>query len=135
NGTIAQELLKSSEAYVRAWTVQLMSEDKNPSPALRTTFAQLAKSDPSPIVRRFLASAARRIAVADRWPIVEALLQHGEDAGDHNLPLLYWFAAEPLVAADAQRASALGNATPLTALRPYFTRRQAALAVEDTRAA
>ena len=135
NGTVAQELLKSSEAYVRAWTVQLMSEDKNPSPALRTTFAQLAKSDPSPIVRRFLASAARRIAVADRWPIVEALLQHGEDADDHNLPLLYWFAAEPLVAADAPRALALGNATPLTGLRSYFTRRQAALAVEDGRVA
>jgi putative heme-binding domain-containing protein len=39
------------------------------------------------------------------------------------------------VAANAQRAMTLGNSTPLTALRPYFTRRQAALAVEDTRAA
>lgn len=131
NGTLALEFLKSAEPYVRGWTVQLMTEDKNPSPALRTAYAELAKSDPSPVVRRFLASAARRIAVADRWPIVEALLQHGEDANDHNLPLLYWFAAEPLVAADTARALALGNATPLTALRAYFTKRQAALAVES----
>jgi putative membrane-bound dehydrogenase-like protein len=135
NGAVAQEFLKSSEAYVRGWTIQLMSEDRNPSPALQKIFAELAKSDSSPIVRRFLACAARRIPVAQRWPIIEALLQHGEDAGDHNLPLLYWYAAEPLVAADAQRALALGNRTPLTALRPYFTRRQAALAVEDNRVA
>ncbi len=131
NGAVALELLKAREAYVRGWTIQLMSEDKNPSPALRDAFAALAKSDPSPIVRRFLASAARRIAVTDRWPIVEALLQHGEDAADHNLPALYWFAAEPLVAADSARAMALGNATPLTALRAFFTKRQAALAVES----
>jgi putative heme-binding domain-containing protein len=135
NGTLALELLKSSEAYVRAWTIQLMSEDKNPSPALVTAFAALAKDDPSPIVRRFLASAARRIAVDQRWGIVEALLRHGEDADDHNLPALYWFAAEPLVAADSTRALAIGNATPLTALRALFTRRQAALAIEDTRVA
>jgi putative heme-binding domain-containing protein len=135
NGTLALELLKSSEAYVRGWTIQLLSEDKNPSPALVTAFAALAKTDPSPIVRRFLASAARRIDVTQRWGIVEALLQHGEDAEDHNLPTLYWFAAEPLVAADSARALALGNATPLTALRAYFTRRQAALAVDDKRVA
>ena len=131
NGTLALELLQAKEPYVRGWTVQLMSEDKNPSPALVNAFAALAKNDPSPIVRRFLASAARRIAVAQRWGIVEALLQHGEDASDHNLPALYWFAAEPLVAADPARATALGIATPLTGLRAFFTRRQGALAVES----
>jgi hypothetical protein len=46
NGTLAQEFLKSSEPYVRGWTIQLMSEDRNPSPAVRTAFAELAKSDP-----------------------------------------------------------------------------------------
>jgi putative heme-binding domain-containing protein len=126
--SLALELLKSPQAVVRGWTIQLACENKSPTPALLAAFAELAKSDPSPVVRRFLASAAQRIAVAKRWPIVEALLAHGEDASDHNLPLLYWFAAEPLVPADPARALALGNRTPLTALRPYFTRRQAALA-------
>jgi putative membrane-bound dehydrogenase-like protein len=131
NGALALEFLKSKEPYVRGWTVQLMSEDKTPSPALVAAFAGLAKTDPSMVVRRFLASAARRIDVAQRWPIVEALLQHGEDANDQNLPALYWFAAEPLVAADTARAAAIGNATPITSLRALFTRRQAALAVES----
>jgi putative heme-binding domain-containing protein len=49
-----------------------------------------------------------------------------------TFPLLYWYAAEPLVAADPTRADALARATPLTALRPYFTRRSAALADETS---
>lgn len=125
---LALELLKSSAAYVRGWTIQLTCEDKRPSQALLDGFAGLAKTDPSPVVRRFLASAAQRIAVAKRWPLVEALLAHGEDAEDHNLPLMYWYAAEPLVPADSARAAELAKQTPLAALRPFFTKRAAALA-------
>jgi putative heme-binding domain-containing protein len=127
NGALALELLKSPEPYVRAWTIQLMCEDRNPSPALVAAFAELAKVDTSPVVRRFLASAAQRIAPAQRWSIVEALLAHGEDAGDHNLPLLYWYAAEPLVPLDPARALAIAEKSPLTALRTYFTKRQGAM--------
>jgi putative membrane-bound dehydrogenase-like protein len=129
-GELALECLKSPHPEVRGWTVQLMSEDRAPSPTLRAAFATLAANDPSPVVRRFLASAARRIAVDERWPIVEALLGHGEDADDPNLPLLYWYAAEPLVPADPARAAALAERMPLTALRSFFTRRAAALADE-----
>jgi len=126
--TLALRLLRDPEPYVRGWTVQLTCEDKAPSAALLAAFAALAKNDPSPVVRRFLASGAQRIPVAKRWDVVTALLQHGEDAGDHNLPLLYWFAAEPLVPADPARALALAGATPLTVVRGFLARRQAALA-------
>ncbi|MCF3649383.1 PVC-type heme-binding CxxCH protein [Synoicihabitans lomoniglobus] len=125
NSTLALELLRSPAAYVRGWTVQLMTEDRNPAPRVRAAFVELATNDASPIVRRFLASAAQRIAPADRWDIVAALLTHGEDADDANLPLLYWYAAEPLVALDPTRAMALATASPLASLRPFFLRRQA----------
>ncbi|MEO7600052.1 MAG: PVC-type heme-binding CxxCH protein [Opitutus sp.] len=128
--SFALELLKSAEPRIRAWTIQLVCEDKAPSAPLIAVFAQLAQSDPSPIVRLYLASAAQRIDVAKRWPVVEALLAHGEDANDHNLPQMVWYAAEPLVPADATRALALGSKTPLTKVRALFTRRQAALADE-----
>ncbi len=127
---VALETLKLPSPHVRGWTVQLTCEDKSPTPALLAAFADLARNDPSPIVRRFLASAAQRIAVAKRWDIVTALLAHGEDTNDRNLPFLYWFAAEPLVPADPARADALAKQTPLAALRPWFTRRAAALADE-----
>jgi putative membrane-bound dehydrogenase-like protein len=129
-GDLALECLQSPHPEIRGWTIQLMTEDRLPSPALRAAFAALAEKDPSPVVRRYLASAARRIAVDDRWPIVEALLSHGEDADDPNLPLLYWYAAEPLVRVDPARAAALAERTPLAALRPFFIRRAAALADE-----
>ncbi|HTO04676.1 MAG TPA: PVC-type heme-binding CxxCH protein, partial [Opitutus sp.] len=132
NENLALELLKHPEPQVRAWTIQLMSEDKAPSSALLTGFAKLAQDDPSPVVRRYLASAAQRIDVAKRWPIIEALLAHGEDADDHTLSQLIWFAAEPLVSADPARALELGTKTPLAKVRGYFTRRQAALADEQS---
>jgi putative membrane-bound dehydrogenase-like protein len=126
-GTLALEFLQSSEPQVRGWTIQLMCEDKSPSPALVKRFEELAQSDASPVVRRFLASAAKRIEPAQRWGIVEALLARTEDAEDHNLPLLYWYAAEPLVPLDPARARTLGEKTPLTKIRPFFTRREAAM--------
>jgi putative membrane-bound dehydrogenase-like protein len=132
-GTLALELLKSPEPKVRGWIIQLTSEDKHPSAALLSAFAELAKHDPSPVVRLYLASAVQRIPVAQRWDIVTALLAHAEDATDHNLPLMVWLAAEPLVPADSARALALGGATPLTSIRPFFARRQAALADEAPR--
>lgn len=133
-GTLALEFLKKSEPKLRGWVIQLMSEDKRPSPALLAAFVELAKTDPSPVVRLYLASAAQRIPVEQRWDLVTALLAHGEDAADQNLPLMVWYAAEPLVALDPARALALGGATPLTSIRSYFARRQAALADEAPRA-
>ncbi len=119
------EFFRADSAHVRGWTVQLACEDRSPTPAVLKAIIHLAATDPSPVVRRFAASAAQRIAPADRWPVIEALLTHGEDATDHNLPLLYWYAAEPLVAVDGARALALAEKTPLESLRPYFVRRQA----------
>ncbi len=42
-----------------------------------------------------------------RWEIVAGLVGHAEDAADHNLPLMYWYAAEPLAGLDASRAARL----------------------------
>ena len=130
---VALEFLQHPEARVRAWTIQLVSEDKAPSAALLARFAKLAESDPSSVVRLYLASAAQRIDIAKRWPIVQALLAHEEDATDQNLPQMLWLAAEPLVSADPARALELGTNTPIAKVRGYFTRRQAAL-VDETSA-
>src|SRR4029077_484889 len=41
---------------------------------------------------------------AQRWDIIAALHAHGEDAADHNLPLMAWYALEPLPTVDIQHA-------------------------------
>ena len=46
-------------------------------------------------------AAAAPCHLPSRWAVLEGLVAHAEDAGDHNLPLMYWYAAEPLADVDA----------------------------------
>ncbi len=70
---VALPELSSPSEYVRGWTIQLLCEDGPPSPAVLTRLAVLAKNDPSPLVRLYLASAAQRLGLDERWPILRAL--------------------------------------------------------------
>jgi putative membrane-bound dehydrogenase-like protein len=125
---IALSALKVKSEYVRGWTVQLACEDGRPSEALLAEFARLAKDDPSPLVRLYLASAAQRIAIPQRWPILTALASHGEDAKDQNLPLMLWYAAEPAVAADITKGAELLASCQIPKVQEFITRRIAAVA-------
>jgi putative membrane-bound dehydrogenase-like protein len=126
--SLALEMLKSPQEYVRAWTIQLSCEDGKPSAALLAEYARLAKEDPSPVVRLYVASAAQRIEIAQRWPILEALASHEGDAKDQNLPLMVWYAAEPAVAADVARGAALLANCKIPKVQEFISRRIAAVA-------
>ena len=76
-------------------------------------------------MRLYLASAAQRLDPAGRWSLGEKLALHDEDANDANLPLMYWYALEPLVQADAQRALSLAGRTKIPVLRNFIARRLA----------
>ncbi len=117
--------LNAKSEWVRAWGIQLSCEDGQPSQTLLDLLAAMAVADPSPVVRLYIASALQRIPIKDRWPILTALLKHAEDATDHNLPLMYWYAAEPAVAADiAKGAELLGNCK-IPKVQEFITRRMA----------
>ncbi len=122
----AVKRLGSPNEFVRAWTIQLLCEDHKPGDAALKEFARLAKEDPSPVVRLYLASACQRLSVAERTPIVENLLAHAEDVADHNLPLMYWYAAEPIVGSDTTKAVSLLAKTKIPIIREYITRRMTA---------
>ena len=123
--TAVKSLAAKSE-WVRAWTIQLVCEDRQPSETLLAEFAKLALHDPSPTVRLYLASAAQRIEIAKRWPILTGLASHAEDAGDHNLPLMLWYAAEPAVAADLSKAAELLASCQIPKVQEFISRRIAA---------
>ena len=116
----------TTSEFTRAWTIQLLCEDKKPGAAALAEFARFAQDDPSPVVRLYLASACQRLTVAERTPIVEALIAHAEDATDQNLPLMYWFATEPLVAASPLKGALLLGKAKIPVLREYITRRMTA---------
>jgi len=67
----------------------------------------------------------QRIPVKDRWTVLEHLTRHAADANDHNLPLMYWYAAEPLAEADPERALAFGLSCGKTVplVRDFMLRR------------
>jgi putative heme-binding domain-containing protein len=113
--------------HVRAWAVQLATETaslaEDYDTRLVACFAKQAKTDPSPVVRLYLASACQRLPLDMRWPILEGLVDNAEDAGDHNLPLMYWYAAEPLAAKEPARALALAAKAKTPNLLPFMVRR------------
>ena len=119
-------LLESPDALVRAWAIQFICEDKNAPAAAVSKFADMAKSDPSPVVRLYLAAALQRLPLEQRWAIAENLIAHEEDKDDHNLPLMYWYAIEPLVAADKARGLKLAAQSKVPRVREFIARRSAA---------
>jgi putative membrane-bound dehydrogenase-like protein len=115
--------VESDSPYIRAWAIQLFLEDRDPTNAFLKKMASMAKDDKSPIVRLYLASGLQRIPAKARWDVIEALLAHGEDATDHNLPQMYWYAAEPLAEVDASRALTLASKAKIPSVYPFMVRR------------
>ena len=120
------ELLAHPEPYLRAWAIQLLCEDRSPGSAALARFAELARDDPSPIVRLYLAAALQRLPPAARWPLARPLVARTEDAADHNIPKMLWFALEPLVATDPARALELARTAHLPLVSQFIARRATA---------
>ena len=118
-------LLRDRDEYVRAWAIQLLVEQRPPGAQALGEFTRLAKEDDSAFVRLYLASALQRTPVEQRRPILEPLLARAADATDHNLPLMYWFALEPVVGADGVGAIDLLGGTKIPLLRQFIARRLA----------
>jgi putative membrane-bound dehydrogenase-like protein len=120
--------LGSRSEHHRAWAVTLALEDGKPPAGVMAKLEDLAKSDPSPVVRLSLASGLQRLPVAARGPIAEALIAHEEDATDVQLPLMIWYGIEPLVSSDRDHAVALIAKAKIPQVRQYITRRLASMA-------
>ncbi len=118
-------LLQDSSEHLRAWAIQLLCENRKPSEAARAEFERMAHEDKSPLVRLYLASAMQRLLLKQRVPVLAHLLAHTEDKDDQNLPLMYWYATEPVVAADRVAAVKLLTACQIPKVRQFITHRMA----------
>src|SRR5262249_24697998 len=120
--------LKDSSPHVRAWAIRLASEQGQATPKFLEALVTLAQDDPSPGDRLYLGSAAHRVPLEHRWPLLRKLVAHAEDAADHNLPLMIWYALEPLAEVDADRAHHLAMHAEIPLLLQFMTRRIATTA-------
>ncbi len=115
--------LDDADEHVRAWSIQLLCEDRDAGGEVLARFVEMARADRSPIVRLYLASALQRIDDDSKWSIIEALAEHGEDANDHNLPKLIWLGLEPLVVTNIERSIALAQSSKIPLLSRHVARR------------
>ena len=133
----ARPLIEDSDEWIRSWSLQLVAENSarwfppgTPSASeMVAALTRRAKEDPSPVVRRHIASALQRFPVDARWTVLTELVRHGEDAGDHYLPLMYWYAAEGSVATDPGHGLDLLRNSKIPKVREWIARRIAALSL------
>lgn len=114
------ELLASDDEFVRAWTVRCLLERRPASSELCNALALLAMREPSPVVRLALAAGLQRLPLAQRFGLARALVAHGEDAQDPNLPLLLRFGLEDLAAAEPEHARVLAHETRIETLAAFL---------------
>ncbi|MFK8113989.1 MAG: PVC-type heme-binding CxxCH protein, partial [Rubripirellula sp.] len=130
------ELLGDESEHVRAWSIQFLCDPSGtnafqPTKAaewdagndLLRQFAVMAKTDSSPIVRLYLASAVQRMPFAKRWSILKGLVAHAEDIGDNNLARMYWFGLERMVPSHPRQSLELAVAGKIPALQEFVARR------------
>ena len=119
------KLLDYDSEHLRWWAIQFLCEDKSIGRAVLERFARLAQGDSSPRVRLALASALQRLPLEQRWKIAAGLVAHENDAADQNLPLMIWYAIEPMVPADRARAVQLMAECKIPLIRQFISRRLA----------
>lgn len=125
------ELFKDPNEYIRAWGLRLLCEVDKLSLDELDRLRKLALHDDSPLVRMHLASCLQRLPDEHRWSIAEALLSREEDADDDNIPLLVWYAIEPLVDLDRPRFIALAGKAELPIVARHIGRRVAELSKDE----
>ena len=123
-------LLKDPTPLIRAWTVQLLCERSKSSADVTKALIAMAREDREGVVQLYLAAALQRLidqsGVDDSmWDFAAGLASHGDSQFDRNLPLMIWYAINPLVPADPQRAFALARSTPIPQLKEFIFRRAA----------
>jgi putative membrane-bound dehydrogenase-like protein len=118
-----EALLTHSEPYLRAWAVQLLCENKDPSASALKQFEAMAQSDPSAVVRGYLAAALQRIEPTQRWAIAAQLVKRAEDANDHTIPKMIWYAMEAGVAENPARGLNMATVSNLPLVTQHIARR------------
>lgn len=118
-------LLEHPDDHVRTWAIRLLADDGQLTAADMPLLVKRAQVDASAQVRLFLASSLQRLPAAERLDLASALVEHAEDADDHNQPLMLWYGIEPLVSSSPAAAVSLARRSRIPLLPQYIARRLA----------
>ena len=126
-----RDLLTHADENIRSWAIQFLTEKKSVSDETLAAFEILAKTEKSPLVRLYLTSGMMRLDPSKRWNVLETLVQNEDDATDHNMPLMLWYALEPLADFDANKAISIAEKSKMPKMLNYMIQRVGALKTED----
>jgi putative membrane-bound dehydrogenase-like protein len=103
-----------------------MIRSLGPSADCLAELVDLARTDPSGLVRLALASTLQRLpTMAQRLELAGSLAVRKEDASDHNLPMLIWYGLIPVADADSAGLAKLAAKCELPLTRKFIARRLA----------
>jgi len=136
NDATAAKLLRHGDEHQRAWTVRFLGDrprtkqefpnysppGADVSPDLVNRLLELARSDPSALVRAQLACTAKRLDRSPGLALASALAARDEDANDAYIPLLIWWAMEPHFAIPALAHQRIGL-TSSSKMRDFLAER------------
>ncbi len=118
-----QNALNDKDEYVRAWAIQMLCEDMNASEKSKSIFVKISSSEPSPLVRLYLAAALQRLDDQSRWLVAEGLISKANDVDDHNIPKMIWYGMESLVEQNPKKAIAMAGVCKLPLIAEFTSRR------------
>ncbi len=127
-GLLKQEDLVSLFGHendsVRSWAVYLLGDQpKLLKPTTLQALISFSKENGSFLAARNLASIAGRISLENREGILKGILAHKEFQNDKNIPLLTWYALEPIVGADPRKGLEIALAGGWEKLVGFASRR------------
>ena len=76
-----------------------------------------------------------RLEPTKRWNVLETLVQNENDGTDHNMPLMLWYASEPLAELDPNRAIILAEKSKMPKMLNYMIQRIGAIQSEEAKKA
>jgi putative heme-binding domain-containing protein len=135
----AVDNLGGTTEHADAWKIQLVTElpedeirEFEPELIKMATFPDSRNEHPSPLVRLYLASACQKLPEDIALQVLQRLAttkdnpKTGEqqiDPDDHNLPLMIWYALEPLVTKHPDVSLEIVAQTNLPQLQRFVSRR------------
>ena len=117
------DLLKHPNEHARLWGVKLLTDNAPVSAKVADRLADVAKEEPSNLVRLYLASALQRMQPQQRWAVASSLVGYQTDAQDRHQPLMVWYGVEAAVPLQPQQALDLARTSKLPLVRQFIARR------------
>jgi putative membrane-bound dehydrogenase-like protein len=128
-----ESLVQDREPAIRAWAARLTGERGEANPGQIARLTALA-ADPDPLVRSFVAYAARRLAIGETLPIITTLLKQPGTETDPILPFMIWMAAETKIGKEPKALfEILGPAALMSQPASLAFMRKAMHRIADTR--